>query len=87
MPAALSNPDWHKMIAPSVVYFYKGSTAQQLLHSIMPGQQQQNNEDYVAPRDKAEALAEDYEGSHHDRAGHDKPAPSHQSKPHSVRQN
>jgi hypothetical protein len=53
----------------------------------MPGQQQQNNEDYVAPRDKAEALAEDYEGSHHDRAGHDKPAPSHQSKPHSVRQN
>eukprot|EP00331_Platyophrya_macrostoma_P025589 CAMPEP_0176437448 /NCGR_PEP_ID=MMETSP0127-20121128/18631_1 /TAXON_ID=938130 /ORGANISM="Platyophrya macrostoma, Strain WH" /LENGTH=48 /DNA_ID= /DNA_START= /DNA_END= /DNA_ORIENTATION= len=43
------------------------------------------NEDYVPPKDKAEALAEEYENAHHERAGHGKEAPSHQSKPHSVR--
>ena len=51
----------------------------------MPGQN--NNEDYVAPRDKAEERAEEYENAHHERAGHDKSAPSHQGKPSSVRQN
>ncbi|CBH14191.1 hypothetical protein, conserved [Trypanosoma brucei gambiense DAL972] len=43
------------------------------------------NEDYVPPKDKAEALAEEYESAHHDRAGSNKSAPSHQSKPKSVR--
>nr|CCC50351.1 conserved hypothetical protein [Trypanosoma vivax Y486] len=43
------------------------------------------DEDYVPPKDKAEVLAEMYEDSHHDRAGSNKSAPSHQSKPKSVR--
>ena len=43
--------------------------------------------DYVAPKDKADRLAEQYENTHQAKSGggHDKPTPTGQSKPHSVR--
>jgi hypothetical protein len=43
------------------------------------------DENVVVPRDAAEAKAQEYEDGHHDRAGHNKQAPSGASKPHSVR--
>ncbi len=45
-----------------------------------------DHEDEVAPKDKAEAIARQYEDSHDtERAGHAKTATHDQSKPHSVR--
>ena len=56
----------------------------QITKPDMPPKQVQD-EDYVAPKDKADAQARQYEESHdHERAGHEKSAPSHQAKPKSV---
>ena len=51
----------------------------------MPPKQVQDD-DYVPPKDKAEAQARQYEETHdHEKTGgHEKTAPSHQSKPKSV---
>ena len=51
----------------------------------MPATKENHDEDYVAPKDKSEAQARDYEDSHHDRAGHEKQGTSGSAKPHSVR--
>jgi hypothetical protein len=48
---------------------------------------QQHDEDYVPPKDKADALAREYEEKEHPRGGHEKTAPSHQSNPKSVHGN
>lgn len=53
----------------------------------MPPKQYDDNSDSVPPHDRAEALAMEYETSHHERPGTKKhnETPSHQGKPKSVR--
>ena len=41
--------------------------------------------DYVAPKDKAERIADAYETATHEKAGHSKPGLKGEVKPHSVR--
>lgn len=53
----------------------------------MPSKNYDEQSDSVPPHDRAEALAMEYENSHHERPGTKKhnETPSHQGKPKSVR--
>ncbi len=55
----------------------------------MAPKQQPKDDDYVAPKDKIEAAAREYEDAHsgHERGGHAKTGTSHEVKPHSTRNN
>ena len=52
----------------------------------MPTTKPQHDDDYVPPKDAADAKAREYEETHdHARGGHEKQGTNTSSKPHSVR--
>lgn len=71
------------------VAYYSRALARTSTIIIMPSadQKEKQQDDYVPPKDAADAKAREYEDKYveHTRAGHDKTGDKHSAKPSSVR--